>query len=429
MMGEAKVDLSSLIRSELMVSATHAFQNIFMLAVAIACASIIFCLLLRNDPGRQAPKAERDNASACLLLPYHVSRLCRWAIRVQLSLFLYLNGISYEAPSPLAMLRVGASRLVGMRPTRRRNTGHGVASPDTLTAYHWQLDQTPVATAQPVQLTFADQRMSVTGLCNNLMAGYNVNGAAMKIQQVAGTMRMCNDQALMKYEQEVGARLEKIKSWAIAGAGPEGSQATPVLTLKFDDDSQWTLNGKPTDETKYGSAGETVFLEIQPQLVACNHPLIPNKQCMQVRTVEYDGSGIKRKLGEWQAFYGDIEGYRHEAGVRNILRVKRYTLRQPARRRIALCVCTGYDGGKRTEVAWQQATPVVGCWRFYPLTNPAACAIRNNPAPMATTPMARATRSPAGARRSAVMAAVTTAIARRSMTPTTSRIAVRPAQQ
>jgi hypothetical protein len=61
--------------------------------------------------------------------------------------------------------------------------------------------------------------------------------------------------------------------------------------------------------------------------------------------------------------------------------------------------------------------------------HPAARAIRNNPAATATTPMTRATRSPAGARRSAVMAAVTNAIARRSMTPMTRRIAIRPAQQ
>ena len=44
-------------------------------------------------------------------------------------------------------------------------------------------------------------------------------------------------------------------------------------------------------------------------------------------------------------------------------------------------------------------------------------------------PMARAMRSPAGARRSTVMVAATTAIARRSMTPMTRRIAIRPAQQ
>jgi hypothetical protein len=56
--------------------------------------------------------------------------------------------------------------------------------------------------------------------------------------------------------------------------------------------------------------------------------------------------------------------------------------------------------------------------------DPAARAIRNNPAPTTTAATARATRSPAGARCSTVMAAATTAIARRSMTPMTSRIAI-----
>jgi hypothetical protein len=43
--------------------------------------------------------------------------------------------------------------------------------------------------------------------------------------------------------------------------------------------------------------------------------------------------------------------------------------------------------------------------------SPAARAIRNIPVPTTTAPVARATRSPAGARVSTVMAAATTAIA------------------
>lgn len=61
--------------------------------------------------------------------------------------------------------------------------------------------------------------------------------------------------------------------------------------------------------------------------------------------------------------------------------------------------------------------------------SPAARAIRINPAATATAPVARATRWLAAERRSSVMAAVTAAIARMSMTPMTSRIAVCPAQQ
>jgi len=61
--------------------------------------------------------------------------------------------------------------------------------------------------------------------------------------------------------------------------------------------------------------------------------------------------------------------------------------------------------------------------------SPVARAIRSNPAATVTTPMARATPSPPGARRSTVIAAVTLAIARRSITPMTMRIAVSPAQE
>ena len=61
--------------------------------------------------------------------------------------------------------------------------------------------------------------------------------------------------------------------------------------------------------------------------------------------------------------------------------------------------------------------------------SPAARAIRNNPTPTKRAPLARAKRLPAGARRSTVMAAVMTAITRRSITPMTRRIAIRPAQQ
>ena len=64
-----------------------------------------------------------------------------------------------------------------------------------------------------------------------------------------------------------------------------------------------------------------------------------------------------------------------------------------------------------------------------PLHAQRALPIRNSPAPTTTTPVARATRSAAGARRSMVIAAATAAITRRSMIPMTRRIAIRPTQQ
>jgi len=212
---------------------------------------------------------------------------------------------------------------------------------DTLTAYHWQLREAVNSTGvalkppagtnagQPLQLTFSDQRVSVAGLCNNLGGGYQLNGDKIKISQVVGTMRMCADPALMQYERSVAERLPSVASWEITRDAARPDAASPGLKLTFADGAIWWLAGTPTSETKYGSAGEIQFLEIAPQPVPCNHPLIPNMQCMQVRSVTYDAAGIKQGHGEWEAFYGTIEGYTHTPGVRNIVRVKRYTLANP----------------------------------------------------------------------------------------------------
>ncbi len=227
----------------------------------------------------------------------------------------------------VAIQGLSACASPGAAPSEQASSQSAGVSTTDLTAYHWQLEQAADAKNRPVQLTFSDQRLAVQGLCNNLSAGYTTDGPKMTVQQAVGTLRMCNDPALMQREQEIGSRLEKISSWRIA-TSPQPEHG-PVLTLGFTDGDQWVLNGKPTSETKYGSAGETVFLEIAPQRVACSDPLIPNKQCLKVRTVQYSEAGLKGNLGQWQNFYDEIEGYTHEAGVRNILRVKRYTRTNP----------------------------------------------------------------------------------------------------
>jgi heat shock protein HslJ len=229
----------------------------------------------------------------------------------------------------VALQGLSACATPGAAPSEKTSAQNAAVSTADLTAYHWQLEQAAYPRSKPVQLTFSDQRLAVQGLCNMLSAGYATDGPKMTVQQAISTQRMCNDPALMKREQEIGSRLEKISSWSIAAATSQQPEHSPVLTLGFKDGDQWVLNGKPTNETKYGSSGETVFLEVGPQRVACSHPLIPNKQCLKVRPVEYNAAGLKGKLGQWQNFYDDIEGYTHEAGIRNILRVKRYTRANP----------------------------------------------------------------------------------------------------
>ncbi|MEO7930741.1 MAG: DUF4377 domain-containing protein, partial [Lysobacter sp.] len=58
--------------------------------------------------------------------------------------------------------------------------------------------------------------------------------------------------------------------------------------------------------------------------------LMPDKQCLQVREVTYGEDGLPSGTpGKWEPLNQDIEGYTHEAGVRNVLRLKRYPIANP----------------------------------------------------------------------------------------------------
>src|SRR3546814_17623082 len=70
-------------------------------------------------------------------------------------------------------------------------------------------------------------------------------------------------------------------------------------------------------------------MEIAPQRIDCNHPMMPDYKCLQVREIRYDDSGVKQPPGEWEAFYGDIEGFEFCAGERKVLRLKKFDKPDP----------------------------------------------------------------------------------------------------
>lgn len=224
--------------------------------------------------------------------------------------------------------------------TRKAGPSGPAGDAKSLTAYHWKLqqaftpaggeDQTWFLTAgagtQPLELDFAEQRVVVKNLCNVMSSGYSIEGQRINMQRAMSTLRACNDNQLMQLEQKVSRILPQAKQWAVQlGAGQE----SPRLTLQFIDGTKWQLDGTPTANTKYGSAGERMFLEVAPQRAACSHPLIKDFQCLRVREIHYGDNGVKTSTGEWQNFYSEIEGYKHEPGVRNVLRIQRYKIQNP----------------------------------------------------------------------------------------------------
>ena len=204
------------------------------------------------------------------------------------------------------------------------------ADTTALTAYHWRLNDAKDASGKriealfvkadkPLQLDFAEGRVGVSNTCNHMGGAYSVEGDKLKFDRLASTLMACSDPKLMALDQEIGKRLEAESTFALQPGD------APTLMLTGGNGDVLTFKGEPTAETRYGGPGETAFLEVAAQTKPCNHPLIPNMQCLQVREIKYDAQGIKTGTdGAFQNFYESIEGYAHEPGVRNVLRVKRY---------------------------------------------------------------------------------------------------------
>lgn len=220
-------------------------------------------------------------------------------------------------------------------PTATTAPAAQAADASLLPKYHWKLNEATDAQGQriatlfaradqPVQLDFRDGRVAVSNTCNRMGGTYTVADGSLTAGRLVSTQMACTDSAVMALDQEVGKRLEGTLKMATTAGD------TPTLTLTTATGDVLAFTGEPTAETRYGGTGERVFLEVASETKPCSHPLIPDKQCLQVREVKYDDKGLKVGTpGEFEHFYDSIEGYTHEPGVRNVLRVDRYTVKNP----------------------------------------------------------------------------------------------------
>lgn len=201
-----------------------------------------------------------------------------------------------------------------------------------LPAYHWRLVEASAADGSridalfpradaPLQLDFADGHVGVSNACNRIGGSYTIDGDRLSVGNLVQTQMACTDAALMQSDHEIGRRLEG------GGTLRQDGETTLVLTTAAGETLRFA--GEPTADTRYGGAGERVFLEVAAQRVPCHHPLMPDYRCLHVREIVYGDDGVKQSEGEWQFLYQDIEGYTHEPGMRNVLRLKRYAVANP----------------------------------------------------------------------------------------------------
>ena len=201
-----------------------------------------------------------------------------------------------------------------------------------LGANHWLLDNAVdaagkridglfVNTDKPLTLDFKDGRLSVSNACNNMGGAYTVEGNALTVGNMMSTNKACQG-PIMALDGLVSERLQ--------GKLTVQSLDASAMRLVAANGDVLSFRAEPTAETRYGGAGETVFMEVDAQAKPCPHPLMKDATCLQVREVKYNEQGLEQgKRGAYENFYGNIEGYTHQPGVRNVLRLKRYQIKNP----------------------------------------------------------------------------------------------------
>ena len=171
---------------------------------------------------------------------------------------------------------------------------------------------------RPFVFGFSSSGINVKGNCNSMRGSYRIDAAGqLNVGRMAATMMAC-EPASMKADAALSALLAQPLRIDLA----QGAQ--PQLRLVAASGETLVLAGQATPEALYGPA-TLIFLEVAAERVACNHPLIPEARCLQVRERVYDKQGLMVGTpGAWRPLYENIEGYTHTPGQRNVLRVKRF---------------------------------------------------------------------------------------------------------
>jgi heat shock protein HslJ len=170
----------------------------------------------------------------------------------------------------------------------------------------------------PIVFGFTGDRINVQGGCNLRGGNYQITAASqLQVGRMVSTMMACKP-ALMQADTALSDLLAKPLQIEVTDG------ASPRLRLVSASNETLVFTGRPTPEALYG-APTIAFLEVAAQRVACNRPQSVDARCLQVRERHYDQQGLViGKPGEWQPLFEDIEGFTHNEGERNVLRVKRF---------------------------------------------------------------------------------------------------------
>ena len=193
----------------------------------------------------------------------------------------------------------------------------------TLTAYTWQAD---TGAKRPLVINFnSDARFSVSTSCNTLGGSWKVENNELVTGNLMMTQMACSP-ADMRQEGIAGKLLSNGK---IPFVLDSTDTKKPTLTLMDTTGKRYVFNGSMTPETQYQSEGVVMFYEVSPQTKTCTG--VAHQQCLQVKEIRYNQQGLKTyQDANWSLFYGQIQGFEHNPKERQVIRVKRYDIKNPA---------------------------------------------------------------------------------------------------
>lgn len=194
----------------------------------------------------------------------------------------------------------------------------------TLTSYQWST--TTADAPKPLVLSFNhDGYLHISTSCNDLSGSWKLQNNTLVIGSLASTRMGCEPKAANQ-ERFATQLFNQAQLPFILNLN---NSEMPTLTLTSTTGEKIIFTGKMTPESKYQAQGEIIFLEVSPETKSCTG--IAPQTCLQVREVKYNNKGIKTQVDkDWTLFYSPIEGFQPTANQRQIIRVKRYELKNPA---------------------------------------------------------------------------------------------------
>ena len=225
---------------------------------------------------------------------------------------------------PLALAACQSSDLNTVRDTAVNVLQQQTNADQILTSYQWVYQ--PQGTDQPIVLSFDDQqRLSIATGCNTQGTSWKIEKGQIVTADLMSTMMACSPE-LMQQEQFSGALFGKRHiPFVLDSQNPN----KPTLTVIGATGQKVVFEGKMTAETQYQTQAEVIFLEIAPETKPCSG--VAPQTCLQVREIKYAENGVKLATDQnWSLFYDQIQGFTHMPSERQVVRVKRYEIKNPA---------------------------------------------------------------------------------------------------